>query len=116
MIKHLWAALALSGALQAQAYVCQGVVKGASLEAGGDVIVQSVGTALTWPRFCNVNRTANGLEPAACKGMYATLLTAQLTGRPVTVWIHGDANDTNRCSTLTPWQYVQGFYFLTLGE
>jgi hypothetical protein len=116
--KRLWLLMvaALSQPAPATAYVCQGVVKGLSVESGGDVLVQSVGTSMSWPRLCNVSRDANGSTPATCKAFYATLLTAQTTGRSVTVWIHGDASDTNRCASLAPWQYVEGFYFLTLGE
>jgi hypothetical protein len=101
---------------QATAYVCQGVVKGLSVDTSGHLLVQSVGTSMNWPRFCSVGQEANGVAPAACKAFYATLLTAQTTGRPVTVWVHGDANDTNLCASLVPWQFVEGFYFLTLGE
>lgn len=101
---------------QAPAYVCQGVVKGVSLDTSGDLLVASVGTSMTWPRFCNVGQSANGVAPAACKAHYSMFLTSQTTGRPVTVYIHGDANDTNACTTLAAWQYVQGFYLLTLGD
>lgn len=109
-------AVALCLPAPATAYVCQGVVTGLSVESGGDVLAQSVGTSMSWPRFCNVSREANGYAPATCKVFHATLLTAQTTGRSVTVWIHWDASDTNRCTSLAPWQYVEGFYFLTLGE
>ena len=99
--QFIFAAVAASLPLQAPAYICQGVVKGVSIDGGGDLLVQSVGTSMNWSRFCNVNRQSNGLEPATCKVVYTTLLAAQTTGRPVTVWIHGDANDTNACATLT---------------
>jgi len=101
---------------QAPAYVCQGVVKGVSVDTSGDVLVQSVGTSMIWPRFCNVVQAVNGVAPGACKLFYTQFLTSQTTGRPVTVWIHGDANDTNACATLVGWQYVPGFYFLTLND
>jgi hypothetical protein len=102
--------------VQAPAYVCQGVVKGVSVDSSGDLLVASVGTSMTWPRFCNVGQSANGVAPAACKAHYSMLLTSQTTGRSVTVWIQGDANDTNACATLAAWQYVPGFYFLTLND
>ena len=101
---------------QAPAYVCQGVVKGVSVDTSGDVLVQSVGMSMIWPRFCSVVQAANGVAPGACKVLYTQFLTAQTTGRAVTVWIHGDANDTNACATLVGWQYVPGFYFLTLND
>lgn len=101
---------------QAPAYVCQGVVKGVSVDTSGDLLVASVGTSMTWPRFCNVGQLVNGVAPAACKAYYTLFLTSQTTGRPVTVWIHGDANDTNACASLAAWQYVPGFYFLVLND
>ena len=110
------AALLTCVSAQTPAYVCLGVVKGLSVDASGDVLVQSVGTSMIWPRFCNLSQFANGVAPGACKAIYTQLLTSQTTGRSVTVWIQGDANDTNRCAALTAWQYVPGFYFLTLND
>lgn len=111
--RFLLAAWLTFAAAQAPAYICQGVVKGLSMDASGDVLVHSVGTSMTWPRFCNMQQLANGVAPGACKAIYTQLLTSQTTGRSVTVWIHGDAN---ACATLAPWQYVPDFYFLTLND
>jgi hypothetical protein len=122
MFKHrpshriLLAACLAFTSMQAPAYVCQGLVKGLSVDAAGDVLVQSVGTSMTWPRFCNMLQPANDVAPGACKAIYTQLLTTQTTGRSITVWIHGDANDTNACATLAHWQYVPRFYFLTLND
>jgi len=111
--RFLLAASLACASAQAPAYICQGVVQGLSVDTSGDVLVHSVGTSMSWPRFCNVQQLANGVAPGACKAIYTQLLTSQTTGRSVTVWIHGDAN---ACASLVPWQYVPDFYFLTLGD
>lgn len=96
-------------AAQAAAFTCTGAVKGVALEAtSGEVLAESIGT-LQWPRFCSVRVAANGIAPESCKSVYAALLAAQASGRTATVWVNSTVTS---CTTLAPWQFVEGFYFL----
>lgn len=87
---------------------CSGPAYGVAIEVNGDVLVESIGT-VHWPRLCNVRTPMNGVTIEACKMMYASLLTAQASGKSVTMWI---SDTTTTCTTLTPWRFVNGFYFL----
>lgn len=89
-------------------YTCTGAARGVAIDVGGDVLVESIGPLL-WPRLCNVRTSANNVAPEACKAIYASLLTAQASGKTVTVWV-SDTGTT--CTSLAQWQYVAGFYFL----
>jgi hypothetical protein len=91
-------------------YTCSGPVHGVSIEAGGDVLVESVGSIL-WPRFCNIRATSNAIPPETCKLMYASLLVAQQSGKSVTFWVEDPATT---CATFTQWQFVNGLYFLRI--
>lgn len=108
-------ACAVLTALSAQAqatYTCNGAVKGVSVEpTSGDVLAESIGTSMSWPRFCSLRQDSNGITIAGCKAVYASLLTAQASGRSVTVWINGPSSS---CAALSSWQFVEGFYFLRI--
>ena len=93
----------------ANAYTCSGKVKGVSIEAKtGDVLVESIGP-LSWPRLCKVDSEYDGISPEACRIVYSTLLTAQSTGKDVTLWF----NDSKDCSAAShpSWQWLTGWYF-----
>lgn len=98
---------------QAQAtYTCSGPVKGVSVEpTSGDVLAESIGASMSWPRFCSLRQDSNGITTAGCKAVYASLLTAQSSGRSVTVWVNGPSTS---CAALSSWQFVEGFYFLRI--
>lgn len=102
---------ALSAHVHAQAvFTCSGAVKGVSIEpTTGDVFARSIGTTMNWPRFCSLRQDSNGITPAGCKAVYASLLAAQASGRSVTVWVK---NPAASCAVLAQWQFVEGFYFL----
>ena len=89
-------------------YTCTGPVRGVAIDIGGDVLIESIGTVL-WPRLCNVRAPANAVVPEACRTIYASLLSAQMSGRSVTIWVNDSATS---CTSLPQWQYVTGFYFL----
>lgn len=102
---------ALSARAQAT-YTCSGAVKGVSIEpTSGDVLAESIGTSMNWPRFCSLRQDSNGITTAGCKAVYASLLTAQASGRSVTVWVNGPSAS---CAALSSWQFVEGFYFLRI--
>lgn len=91
-------------------YSCSGPVGGLGIEpATGDVIVESL-AGLAWPRLCSVSRSANGIDPQACKTVYSALLTAQTTGKSVNLWFDDDVSGGN-CGTHPSWQFLEGWYF-----
>lgn len=104
------ALLSTSTAALAAVYTCSGPVRGVSIEAGGDVLSESVGSVL-WPRFCNIRASSNGIPPETCKLMYASLLVAQASGKSVTFWVN---DPVTSCATLAQWQFVSGVYFLRI--
>ncbi len=91
------------------AYTCHGLVKGLSIEAGtGDVLVERIGP-LQWPRLCKVDGEHEGISAEACRTVYSTLMTAQVSQKSVTLWF----NDNKDCSAAShaPWQWLTGWYF-----
>ncbi len=100
---------ALLMSISANAYTCSGLVTGISIEAStGDLLVESIGP-LKWPRLCRVDNEVRGISAEACKVVYSTLLTAQTSNKPVTLWF----NDDKDCSvdSHTPWRTLTGWYF-----
>lgn len=88
-------------------YQCTGPVTGVSINPKtGEVVAENIGT-LEWPKFCDVNNEINGVDPESCKIIFTALLTAQISGKSVTLWFEDD----NDCSTHTPWQLLTGWYF-----
>jgi len=104
--RFLLAVLVSNLSLPVHAYTCEGDVKGVTVNAQGQVMAESIGAAMQWPVFCNVSQIENGVAIAACRVVYASLLTAQATGRSVTVWVGGSAGS---CGDLTPFNFVSGF-------
>jgi hypothetical protein len=88
-------------------YICQGVPVGVAMGTTGTLVVQSLG-GLNWAYLCGVNSNDNGIAPAACKSLYALLLTAQSSGRSVTLWF---TNAAGSCGANTPWAYADNLYF-----
>ncbi len=94
-------------------YTCTGLVRGVAMDLrSGDVITESIG-AINWPRLCSVHTATNGIPADVCKHLYATLLTAQTTGKTVTFWV-SDPGEV--CPALPAWEWVQGLYFLRINE
>lgn len=90
-------------------YVCTGNVTGVSINPkNGDLLAETVGP-LKWPKICNLETELSGINPATCKIIYSTLLTAQTTNKKVTLWF----NDNKDCSTAShpPWETLTGWYF-----
>lgn len=89
------------------AYTCSGEVKGVSIEpTNGHVLVERIGP-LVWSRLCSVSDDYNGVKAETCKTIYSTLLTAQTTQKPVTMWF----NDGKNCSQHPAWNPLTGWYF-----
>ncbi|UDF35477.1 UNVERIFIED_ORG: hypothetical protein LHJ69_23515 [Shinella sp. XGS7] len=93
---------------------CTGPVRAVSIEATtGDLLVGAIGP-LRWARLCSVNQTVGSITPAACKSVHSTLLIAQSTGQVAHVSTRN--TPTPSCEAHPEWQWVQGFYFVRLGE
>jgi len=95
-------------------YTCSGPVTGVAIEpATGDLIPETAG-GLSWPRMCSVSVDKNGISTESCKVIYSTLLTAQTTGKNVTLWF----NDSGNCSSSShpEWQLLHGWYFMRLNN
>ena len=106
----IFLALLLAFSAQAHAaYNCTGPVGGVSLDASGTLLAATI-AGITWPKICDVNTTQNGFEPNVCKTVYTQLITAQTTGKTVTIYF----NDAGSCSSHPAWQWASGLYFLTL--
>lgn len=87
--------------------VCTGGVSNVSFDAGG-TLHANIGP-LPWARLCSVHSVHNGVQTAACKQFAGQLMTAQLTGRTVTIFFTGRNTCTN-----PEWTDLPGFYFLQL--
>jgi hypothetical protein len=90
-------------------YECTGPVQGVSVFlANGDLVAEKVGL-VSWPRLCNLRVTANAIPPEMCKIMYTALLTAQASGKTVTLFVN---NNTATCATLAGWVYIADLYLI----
>lgn len=102
-------ALSITSMSATAAYICVGKVVGLSIDANdGHVLVEKLGP-LVWPRLCSIKETMNNISPEACKVVYSTLMTAQISNRDITMWF----NDGKDCSSTShvPWQTLTGWYF-----
>ncbi|WP_377160417.1 hypothetical protein ACFJIX_12460 [Roseateles sp. UC29_93] len=113
VLAGLAAAAFVLNPLAAQAFDCQGPVRQPSVEAStGDVLAQGIGD-LRWPRLCNLRATSpQGITPETCKVIYATLMTAALTGKHVRV-----ATKTApyaSCGAYPEWVWLPDFYWMVL--
>ncbi len=106
----LWVSFVCSTVVQA-AYTRTAVPQGVSMSAGGTVVVQALG-GLSWAYLCNVETPQNGVSVAACRALHASLLVAQSTGQPMTLWFD---NTAGTCAANAPWQFAPGLYFWRTG-
>lgn len=88
-------------------YTCTGPVMGVEMGLDGEVNAETIAGTLTWTSLCSVETTENSIAPDACKAIYTTLLAAQLSGQPVTLWF----NDNLTCTTHPSWTLLTGWYF-----
>lgn len=88
-------------------YTCTGPVQGVEIAPDGQVNAQTLAGTINWTYLCSVETTENNVAPDACKAIYATLLAAQLSGQPVTLWF----NDSLTCTTHPTWTWLTGWYF-----
>jgi hypothetical protein len=80
---------------------CVGLVTSLSLDlnASGTVTLSLAGGP-SYTYLCNIDGTAlNGVSPAVCRTMYASLLLAKTTGKRVSIRFY----DHDSCVAVTPW-------------
>lgn len=88
-------------------YTCSGPVSGVQISPGGVVSATSY-AGLSWVYLCSVETSQNGVSPATCKSIYAMLLTAQTSGKSVTLWFN---DEPKTCTSHTPWTWITGWYW-----
>lgn len=89
------------------AYTCSGNVKGTTVHPNGTIYVEGIGGGLRWVVLCSLKTDYGTISPEACKGVHATLLTAQTTNKQVVFWF----NDELTCTTHPAWRQLTGWYF-----
>lgn len=86
-------------------------VKAVSISGSGDIIVSLSGLGESLG-LCNVERDAYGLGRETCKTLFASLSSAMLAGKKVTVWLSDTAGT---CASKPAWSNLTttyGFFHL----
>lgn len=88
-------------------FACTGNISGVTLTPGGAVLVS---TLMNWryQNICNLTSPTNNTTTEACQAIYAMLLTAQTTGKKISMWFNaGDCSKESQAdwSTLENWYY-----------
>lgn len=86
-------------------YTCLGTVQ-VTVAPQGVVAVTGVGGLLN-VYLCNLTIPINGVQPVACQGIYAMLLSAQKNAKTVYLWF----NDALTCTTHPAWDWLTGWYW-----
>lgn len=89
-------------------YTCVGPVYGLSVGPTGYVSASSV-AGISWPYICSVTGSFNNISVDACKTVYATLLSAQMGGKTVTLWFNDEPNTCTMPSRT--WTTLTGWYW-----
>ena len=87
---------------------CAGLITYLAVDQGGQV---SIGGAMPINAVCSLE--AQGIYSAtatACKAMYATLLTAKVAGKSLTVYYSDPA--LTSCGSITQWSTQRSMYFV----
>lgn len=90
-------------------YFCTGPVTAVALSPNGVVTVSGFG-GISWSYLCSVTAGqtfSNGYTSDACKAAYTTLITARLSGVPLTIGF----NDNFSCTTQPSWANLTGLYW-----
>ncbi|MFW2174604.1 hypothetical protein ACG95N_13905 [Acinetobacter guillouiae] len=100
------------GTSNSKALMCTGPVSGVSVNIQtGSVLAASV-AGLNFPVLCSTSSTVNNIPPANCSKFFATLLTAQVTKKTITLYFsQGDS-----CSSFKAWELAPTFYHYTLND
>jgi hypothetical protein len=91
---------------------CGGLVAYLSIDQIGQV---SVGSSVAINTICSTeSQGAYSATVNACKLMYATLLSAKLTGKSVTLYYSNPA--LTSCGSITQWSNQPSMYFVELPQ
>lgn len=102
-------AAALAPGVATANYSCAGSVSYLGIDASGDLTFRLAGSTPIH-KICNVNAQGSwGFTVGACKAAYASLLSARLSSKSITVY-YGDNGLT--CSTLPEWGGAPTAYFV----
>lgn len=89
------------------AYTCAGPVVGLTLHVDGTVFVEQI-AGINRVYLCKLTGTTTlNTSTDTCKAIYAMLLSAQTTAKPVMLWFEDSLN----CSTHPTWAALTGWYF-----
>jgi hypothetical protein len=93
------------------AYTCTGTVDSVSVSPGTGVVILYMSAGLNAVYLCTVDgssASANGtVTPTQCKAFLSILMTAQASGRSVSLAF----NDSLTCTTHDPWAWLTGWYY-----
>jgi len=87
-------------------YFCSGPVTGVTVSPSGVVQAEHAG-GQSYGYFCQIGATYNGVSSDACKAILTVLLTAQTTGKSVTIAY----DDANNCATNRAWTWLNTIYW-----
>ena len=91
-------------------YICSGAVSGVAVNPfNGQLMAERV-AGISWPILCNLNGVDRNITPESCKAMMTLLLSAQMSGKTVTLWFN-DEDEGGSCSSHQGWQPLTGWYF-----
>jgi hypothetical protein len=90
----------------AQAYTCVGPITYVGMSKGG-VVAFSL-PPLFVQEICSLNGNFNGVTPESCKGIFALLTAARLTGNKVRFQLRDD-DGVGSCSGHKSWQPMTGY-------
>jgi uncharacterized SAM-dependent methyltransferase len=100
------AALLCAAPAMAVHYACNGPVNGVTVNPSGVVSAAAAG-GQSWGFFCQLGSSINNVSAEACKGILAVLMTAQASGKTVTLWF----DDNLTCSTHASWAWLDTVYW-----
>ena len=91
---------------------CSGLIAYLSIDQVGQV---SVGSSVAINTICSIE-SQGGFSATAnvCKAMYATLLTAKLSGKSVTLYYSNPALAS--CGSIAQWSTQPSMYFVELSQ
>lgn len=91
---------------------CTGQVGYLGYDQNGAVVVAN-GTNIH--TICSSSTQANfQINPLACKGFYATLLTLRMSGKPATIFYNDPA--LTSCAQIGSWTNQPGAYFIQMSD
>ena len=98
--------------IHAAGYACYGVVDHVAVPPSGTINATFTfdNGQMAWQDICNVSTEVNGVSPAACRAILATLITARAGGQRVMMWF--DESVSTGCSH-APWSNIKlkGWYW-----